>query len=80
MYKMSITSKIISLLLFLFIVSCTTKSDTTTMAIVYNLNDKNFIFCLNDSYYLPFFDSLNFLYCQEFFHLSISKARSHIWG
>lgn len=54
MYKMSITSKIISLLLFLLIVSCTTKSDTTTMAIVYNLNDKNFIFCLNDSYYLPF--------------------------
>lgn len=51
---MSITSKIISLLFFLLIVSCTTKSDTTTMAIVYNLNDKNFIFCLNDSYYLPF--------------------------
>ena len=57
MYKMSITRKIISLLLFLLIVSCTTKSDTTTMAIVYNLKDKKFFgFYLNDSYYLPFYN------------------------
>ena len=57
MYKMSITRKIISLLLFLLIVSCITKSDTTTMAIVYNLNDKNFFsFYLDDSYYLPFYN------------------------
>lgn len=56
MYKMSITRKIISLLLFLLIVSCTTKSDTTTMAIVHNLNDKIFFsFYLNDSYYLPLY-------------------------
>ena len=54
MYRTSITGLKISLLLFLLIVSCTTKSDTTTMAIVYNLNGGNFIFYINGSYYLPF--------------------------
>lgn len=50
---MSITGKIISPLLFLLLVSCAMKSDTTTRAIVYNINDNNYFFCINDSYYLP---------------------------
>lgn len=55
MYKMSLASKIISPLLFLLFVSCTMSSDTTTMAIVYRINDKNHIFCVNDSYYSPIY-------------------------
>lgn len=54
MYKMSIASKIIPLLLLPF-ASCKINSDTTAMAVVYNLNDRNYIFCVNDSYYLPIY-------------------------
>ena len=51
---MSIASKIIPLLLLPF-ASCKINSDTTAMAVVYNLNDRNYIFCVNDSYYLPIY-------------------------
>lgn len=53
MYKMSIAGKIIIPLVFLLFVSCTTNPDTTKAVVVYKLNDRDYIFCVNDSYYLP---------------------------
>lgn len=55
MYIMSIAGKIFLPLLLLLFVSCTTSSDTTKAVVVYNHNDRDYAFCVNDYYYLPIY-------------------------
>lgn len=40
---------------FLLSESCVTEPNTTIIAIAYNLNDRNYIFYVNGSYYIPFY-------------------------
>ena len=47
--------RIISTLLFLLFESCRTDSGAAITAVAYNLNGKNYIICIDDSFYVPFY-------------------------